>query len=120
MVLKPEEDIFTQETARFCEFTTQNGFVINKKKCHAMVFSRSRKYDFPPEFSIGESQLIEKKEATILGVIVQSNLRWESQVQKMVGKAARTVWTIRRMKALGVDRATLTQFWRTEGRVHLE
>ena len=24
------------------------------------------------------------------------------------------------MKALGVDRTTLTQFWRTEGRVHLE
>ena len=30
-----------------------------------------KKYDFPPEFSIPESQLIEKKEATILGVIVQ-------------------------------------------------
>ena len=38
----------------------------------------------------------------------------------MVGKASKAVWTIRRMKALGVDTPTLTQFWRTEGRVHLE
>ena len=38
----------------------------------------------------------------------------------MVAKATNTVWTLRRMKALGVDIPTLTQFWRTEGRVHLE
>jgi hypothetical protein len=121
MVLKQEEDIVTQELDRFSQFTNQNGFVINRKKCYTMVFSRSRKYDFPPEFSIGNSDfLVEKKEATILGVVVQSNLRWDSQIQQMVGKAAKAVWTLRRMKALGVDTATLTQFWRTEGRVHLE
>ena len=121
MVLKPEHDIVQQELDRFCEFTNQSGFVINRRKCYTMVFSRSRKFDFPPEFSVGDSNLlIEKKEASILGVNIQSNLRWDSQVQKMVGKASRAVWTIRRMKSLGVDRATLTQFWRTEGQVHLE
>ena len=52
MVLKPEEDIVKQELQRFYEFTTQNGFVINRGKCYTMMFSRSRKYDFPPEFSI--------------------------------------------------------------------
>ena len=121
MVLKPEEDIVTEELTRFSQFASQNKFVINRKKCYTMVFSRSRKYDFPPEFSIGNSDfLVEKKEATILGVAVQSNLRWDSQIEQMVGKAMKTVWTLRRMKALGVDTATLTQFWRTEGRVHLE
>ena len=85
MVLKPEEDIVTQELKRSFEFTNQNGFVKTRNKCYAMVFLRSRKYDFPPGLSIDDSQLIEKKEATILGVIVQSNLRLESQVQKMVG-----------------------------------
>ena len=33
IVLKPEKDIVTQEPARFWEFTTQNEFVMNKKKC---------------------------------------------------------------------------------------
>ena len=121
MVLKPEEDIVQQELQRFFEFTTQNGFVINRKKCYTMVFSRSRKYDFPPEFCIGNSDFLsEKHEATILGVKLQSNLRWDSQVEQMVSKASKAVWTLRRMKSLGVDTATLTQFWRTEGRVHLE
>ena len=121
MVLKPEEDIVTQELSRFSEFTSQNGFIINSKKCYTMVFSRARKYDFPPEFSIpGQNILGEKKEATILGVILQSNLRWDSQIELMIQKATKAVWTLRRMKSLGVDRATLTQFWRSEGRVHLE
>ena len=86
-----------------------------------MVFTRSKKYAFPPEFTIGGSEILEeKKEATILGVKVSSSLCWESQVQHMIAKASKTVWTLRRMKSLGVDTATLTQFWRTEGRVHLE
>ena len=86
-----------------------------------MVFSRSRSFDFPPEFSIGDSELLsEKKEATILGVKIQSSLHWDLQVEHMVAKASKTVWTPRRMKALGVDTVTLTQFWKTEGRVHLE
>jgi hypothetical protein len=38
----------------------------------------------------------------------------------MVGRASKTVWTLRRMKKLGVDQATLVQFWMSEGRVHLE
>ena len=40
--------------------------------------------------------------STILGVIVQSNLRLESQIQQIVSKSTKAVWTIRRMKALGV------------------
>ena len=121
MVLKPEEDIVKQELQRFYEFTTQNGFVINRGKCYTMMFSRSMKYDFPPEFSIGDSSFLsEKKEATVLGVVLQTDLRWNSQIQHMISKASKSVWTLRRMKSLGVDTATLTQFWRTEGRVHLE
>ena len=74
---------------------------------------------FKPEFTIGGSETLEeKKEATLLGVQVSSSLCWESQVQHMI--ASKSVWTLRRMKSLGVDTATLTQFWRTEGRVHLE
>ena len=96
MVLKPEEDIVTQELDRFSQFTNQNGFVINRKKCYTMVFSRSRKYDFPPEFSIGGSDKLEvKKELRILGVIVEDTLRWDSQCQEMVKKATKTISTTR-------------------------
>ena len=121
MTLKPEENIVQQELDRFYQFAIQNKFVISKSKCYTMVFTRSRKYGFPPEFTLGESEFLEERqEATILGVKITSSLSWESQVQSMVTKATNTVWTLRRMKALGVDIPTLTQFWRTEGPVHLE
>ena len=121
MVLNPVEDIVQQELTRFYEFTVENKFQISKKKCYTMVFTRSKKYAFPPEFTIASSEFLEeKKEATILGVQASSTLCWESQVQHMISKASQTVWTLGRMKRLGVDTATLTQFWRTEGRVHLE
>ena len=52
-----------------------------------MVFSPSRKFDFPQEPSIGDTNLlIEKKEATIPVGNIQSNLRWDSQVKIMVEK----------------------------------
>ena len=121
MVLKPEQNIVQQELDRFYQFTVDNKFIVSRQKCYTMVFSRSKKYSFPPEFTIDGSELLsEKKEATILGVKVSSTLCWDSQVQHMVAKALKAVWTLRRMKNLGVDTATLIQFWRTEGRVHLE
>ena len=86
-----------------------------------MKFSRSRIYDFPPEYTIGDSDILEeKKEMKILGILVQSNLGWNSQVDQMVGRASKTIWVLRRMKVLGVDTKTLVNFWTAEGRVHLE
>ena len=86
-----------------------------------MKFSRSRKYDFPMEFTIGSPQVLEERTTLkILGVQVQSNLRWDEQVNQMVSRASRTCWVLRRMRALGVDRQTLVEYWKSEGRVHLE
>ena len=86
-----------------------------------MQFNRSKKYDFPPEFTIGGSEVLEvKSELRILGVIVQNTLRWDSQCKEMVKKATRTTWAIRRMKVLGVQQSVLVDYWKSEGRVHLE
>ena len=82
---------------------------------------KSRLHAFPPEFHIGNKNILETKEShKILGVTVQNDLRWNKQVEDMVRKATRTTWVIRRMKALGVDRDTLVALWKAEGRVHLE
>ena len=86
-----------------------------------MQFTRSRKYAFPPEFTIGGSEILEvKSELRILGVMVQSDLGWSAQCQEMVRRATNCTWAIRRMKTLGVSQEKLTQFWKSEGRVMLE
>ena len=86
-----------------------------------MVFSRSKKYSFPPEFTIDGSELLsEIKEATILGVKVSSSLCWEAQVQHMVAKASRTVWTLRRMKVLDIEHLVMLEVYMKEIRSVLE
>ena len=86
-----------------------------------MKFSRSRKYDFPSEFTIGDSRLLEvKQELKILGVIVQSSLKWNSQCTEMIRRATQCTWVIRRMKSRGVKQPLLVEYWKSEGRVMLE
>ena len=120
-ILKPEEDIMQIELDRFHGWTLQNKLLINSKKCMTMQFSRSRNYDFPMDYTIGDSRILEERDTlTILGVQIQSDQRWNEQVNQMIARASRTTWVLRRMRALGVDRSTLVQYWKTEGRVHLE
>ena len=64
--------------------------------------------------------LEEKSTLKILGVQIQSDLRWDAQVLQMITRASKTSWVLRRMRALGVDTKTLVSYWKAEGRVHLE
>ena len=120
-ILNPKEDILQMELDRFYRWTIKNKLPINRSKCLTMKFSRSRNYDFPMEFTIGSPTILEERTTLkILGIQVQSDLRWNEQVNQMVTRASKTCWVLRRMRALGVDRATMVEFWKSEGRVHLE
>ena len=55
----------------------------NYSKCYVMHFSWSTGYFFPPEFSIGDSHILEeKKTISIIGIQVQANLRWDAKSPK--------------------------------------
>ena len=56
----------------------------------------------------------------ILGLLVQDDLRWGSQVEYMVKKASKKIWLLRRMRNLGVDEYTVAAYWKGEGLCHLE
>ena len=78
----------------------KNKLVINTKKCFAMMITRFRAYAFPPEFRIGNSEILTvKKTLRILGVLIQDDLGFESQVREMVRRATLTAWVIRRMRS---------------------
>ena len=69
--LKPEENILQQELIKFEEFCTKNKLVINSSKCFAMLFTRSRTHAYPPEVSIGNTDIMKvKKTHRVLGVLV--------------------------------------------------
>ena len=115
------ENILSQELTKFQEFCTTNKLTVNSKKSFVMLFNRSRTLSFPPEYVIGSSDILTvKKTLRILGVLVQDDLGWKSQVNEMVRRASKTTWVLRRMKAMGVNQDTLVDYWKSEGRVHLE
>ena len=121
MVLSKEENILQQEMTRFYVEAAENRFFVNYKKSFIMQFSRSRKFDFPAEFKIGDSDVLDVYSTLkILGIQVQSNLKWNAQCQQMIARASSKLWIIRRMKAFGLDQRTLVKYWTSEGRIHLE
>ena len=105
----------------FLEFTNRNSFVINKKKCEIMVFNLSNKYSFPPDVMIGNSDMInEVTHANILGLIVQSNLKWDKNTEHIFKKAASKLWLLRRLQRINLDIELMVDFYKKEIRCILE
>ena len=125
MILDPSENMLQFELDRFHQETQQKHLIANKKKTFILLFNNSRKYFFPPEFTLGQSScnteyLQVKTSHKILGVFIQNDLRWTSQIQHMVKKASKKIWLLRRMRQLGVDEKTISNYWKSEGLCHLE
>ena len=80
MILDPQENILQDELDRFEKEVRESNLVINKKKSQVMMCNPSKKYDFPPEFSIGGSDWFEVRSSLkLLGIMVQEDLRWGSK-----------------------------------------
>lgn len=73
------------ETVRW---TKENGMVLNPTKTYEMVFT-GRKTEVVPPITI-EDNPIERVSATkLVGVYIQSDLKWDKHVSYMVSKAAK-------------------------------
>ena len=73
-----------------------------------MKFSCAKKFDFPAEITIGGSDILEiKKVHRILGIMVQDNLKWQTQCEEIVKKATSMMWALRRIRAMGEPEATM-------------
>ena len=121
MVLDPRENLLQIELDRFNKEAVENNFVTNKKKTFVMVFNPTKSYAFSPTFKLGDSETLQVTDChKILGLKIQSNFGWGEQITQMTKKASKTIWLLRRMKQLGIDEQTITNYWKSEGRCHLE
>ena len=107
-------------TDSLVDFSSQRQMVINTKKTCVMKFCKSRTVVFPTEIRVDDDFLELKKELKILGVIIQPNLKWGSNTDYICKKAYKNLWTLRRMKTLGLDSFTMLDYYMKEVRVHLE
>ena len=80
------------------EFVLNNNMVINKRKTKVISFTKSRKWDFPPELLFSDGvQLDCMSETTLLGVVISQDLRWAKNTEFICQKARQKLWILRRM-----------------------
>ena len=119
--LNPQNNQLQKDLDELKSFTDRNLMVINQKKTQIMSFNFRTSLNFPPIFSIGDSDTLDiVKQTKLLGIIVSDNLKWSEHVEYMCKKACKKVWLLRRMKILNLDNDILLDFYCKEVRSILE
>ena len=94
---------------------------INESKSKIMIFNKSRKYDFQPEFSFNDGETLEVVEETrLLGIVLTPDLRWFGNTRSIYTKAISKLWLLRRMKVLKLDPHVIFDYYLKEIRVLAE
>ena len=94
---------------------------INESKSKIMIFNKSRKYDFPPEFSFSNGENLEVLEETrLLGLVLTSDLRWAANTRSIYIKAMGKMWLLRRMIKLQLEPKIVCDYYIKEIRVLAE
>ena len=103
------------------EFTNLHKLKVNETKSKLMVFNPSKNYQFPLEIGFNHSKLLEVvSSAKILGVIVSNDLKWSLNTEYITKKALSRLWTLRRMKNLGLSNEVIFDVYMKEVRSILE
>ena len=101
----PEENNLLQHFISDTEqFVSENKMVINKDKTKVISFTKSRKWDFPPEVHFSDGTHIEYiSETKLVGVIVSEDLKWHKNTAYICGKARSKLWILRRLLKVDLD-----------------
>ena len=96
--------LLQQNLNKIEDFTSINMMKINEKKSNVMIFNKSKNYEFPPRFAVSNGDYLECVEETkLLGIILNSSHRFDSNTANMVTRAMSKMWLLRRMKLLNLE-----------------
>ena len=94
---------------------------INKTKTKIMNFTKSRKFDFPPELTFSDgTEILCSRETKLVGVILTENLSWQRNTDYICQKVRQKLWILRRILKLGLKTETLLDVYAKEVRSILE
>jgi len=100
-------------------WTTKNHLPLNVKKCKVMTFTRRREPIYA-QYSIQGEQLERVHETRDLGVIMEGNLKFTKQFQKIETMAKKTIGLIRRFSRTFRDPSTMRLLYLTLVRSHFD
>ena len=120
-ILPPENNLLQFYLNDAEKFTKDNKMIINPTKSKVMLFNKSRKWDFPPELSFSDRTNLEYvSKMKLVGVVLSDDLRWSKNTQYICDKAMQKMWTLRRMKKLGLEEDIILDVYIKEIRSILE
>ena len=76
---------------------------INSEKTIFMLFNPTEKFDFIPEYEMNGNDIETIEEMKILGLVLQNDLKWNSNTRHITKKAYKRLWIIQRLKTAGAS-----------------
>ena len=89
------------------QWSCQNHMKLNPSKCFSLSVTFSKNPPAEPTLYIDDSPLQNFQSVKILGVIVQSNLKWDLHVTEILKKYNRKLYMFRLLKRYGLSVADL-------------
>jgi hypothetical protein len=109
---KCDGDDTMQETAIYLhDWALNNNMCFNVKKTKEIVFAFGSNFVNTPPIMLGDAVIEQVKEAKILGVTIQSNLKWNSHVENIIKKANKRLYLLRLCKRSGVKSTDLIDIY---------
>ena len=120
-VLPDNANVMQTQLNKLVEYCTENDMRINQGKTKVTLFNTARLNDFMPRLCIdGNTHLEVVEEFKLLGVVFQSNLRWQANTDFICKKAYARLWMIRRLKGLGASSTEMMDVFNKQIRCVLE
>ena len=118
----PESESRVQELLNtIVDYTRTHKMKVNSEKSKVMLFNSAKKYDFMPRLSLEPStNLTVVESCKLLGVVLQSNLKWNENTDCICAKGYDRIWMIRRLKLLGATNDELVDVYNKQVRSVLE
>ena len=104
----------------FSKWSSSNGLNLNAKKCQALEINFSRASPHHADLKIGSDKLEYVDQAKILGLWLQNDLKWQTQVDVMLKKAYKRLFMLRALKRFGFDQDELTVVYKSYVRPVIE
>ena len=94
---------------------------INAEKTKVVLFNTSRRYDFTPQLVLNYKTTLEVvEEFRLLGLIIQSDLGWQSNTNNICKKTNSRIWMLRRLRKLGASQSEMFDIYCKQVRCVLE
>ena len=121
-ILPKENCEISKQLVKLESFVNQHEMVINAEKSKVMLFNTSKKWDFTPYVSLGNSfNTLEVVDSIkLLGIIISSDMKWHKNTNYLCEKAFGRLWILRNLKKLGASTPELVDIYTKQCRAIVE